>query len=70
MHQQGIVHSDLKSSNVMLAEDQGSVKIIDFGLARFSAVSQTSTQTSAGSPSWLAPELFAGGSRNEASDVE
>ncbi|MBI5209142.1 MAG: protein kinase [Elusimicrobia bacterium] len=55
-HGKGIVHRDLKPSNIMLADD-GSVRVMDFGIARQSKDLSNPTLTSvAGTPQYMAPE--------------
>ncbi len=58
-HDQGIVHRDVKPGNVRLLED-GTVKILDFGIARFSTSSLTQSGTVMGTPSYMAPEQIMG----------
>ncbi len=41
MHEQGVLHRDLKSSNVMIQKETGHVKIIDFGLSLIPKALQT-----------------------------
>lgn len=53
----GIVHRDLKPANIM--ENQGKVKIIDFGLSiTKSQIEQGDDIFLAGTPGFIAPELF------------
>ena len=55
-HQMGVVHRDLKPENVML-EDNGAVRILDFGMARKSGGTDvTVTGQFKGTPMYCAPE--------------
>ncbi|MBL0174044.1 MAG: protein kinase [Ignavibacteria bacterium] len=54
-HAVGIIHRDIKPENISLAAD-GTVKILDFGLARIGAGTMTAEQTSAGTLAYMSPE--------------
>jgi serine/threonine protein kinase/class 3 adenylate cyclase len=54
-HAQGIVHRDLKPANVMV-DRNGTVKIMDFGIARMVKRDDPMTGTIVGTPSYMAPE--------------
>lgn len=55
-HSQGVLHRDLKPENVMIRQD-GRVKLMDFGIARFLDESQvTMTGALVGSPAFMSPE--------------
>src|SRR5262249_40411745 len=58
-HEQGIVHRDVKPGNVRVLED-GTVKILDFGIAKFAQSSVTQSGTIMGTPSYMAPEQIMG----------
>ena len=60
-HQLKIVHRDIKSANVMILDDGGTVKLADFGIARI-AESPELTMTGAvvGTPKYMAPEQMFG----------
>ena len=58
MHSQGITHRDLKPDNILL-DDNGSIKIIDFGLSNIMEDGKA-LMTSCGSPNYAAPELIRG----------
>jgi cell division septation protein DedD/predicted Ser/Thr protein kinase len=54
-HLQGIVHRDLKPANIMV-DSSGTVKIMDFGIARLTEEDGQMTGTIAGTPAYMAPE--------------
>lgn len=59
-HECGIVHRDIKPQNIMLLQD-GTIKVTDFGIARFSDKStRTMTEQAIGSVHYIAPEQAKG----------
>ena len=73
-HRQGVIHGDLKSSNVILTKaSDGSIRaaITDFGMARARESSEASAQSGprGGTPDYMAPELWQGEKATLASDV-
>jgi len=59
-HRHGVVHRDVKPSNVYLLPD-GTVKIVDFGIARLEGGTMaTRTGELLGTPGYMAPEQFSG----------
>lgn len=79
-HDQGIVHRDIKPSNIMLLNGiasgaEGSVKIVDFGIAKFAQSDggdiQALTKTGEifGSPFYMSPEQCAGERVDHRADV-
>jgi eukaryotic-like serine/threonine-protein kinase len=57
-HRQGVLHRDLRPSNVLVS-DSGLVKVADFGTSRFLEIAAHGT-TVIGSPPYMAPEQFHG----------
>ncbi len=68
-HEKGIVHRDIKSSNIIVT-DKGQVKILDFGLARKKGLSKlTRTGTTVGTASYMSPEQARGESVDHRTDL-
>jgi serine/threonine protein kinase len=78
-HSEKVVHRDIKPSNIMLIrgmsrDTEGSVKVIDFGLAKWLTEGEamqglTRTGEVMGSPIYMSPEQCSGGSLDHRSDI-
>jgi Protein kinase domain len=70
-HARGIVHRDVKPSNVLLAEGRDvSALVLDFGLAQMQEAETLTAQGDVpGTLAYIAPERLAGGITTEAADV-
>ena len=67
-HSRGIVHRDIKPHNVMVLKN-GSVKVMDFGIARVMSKSNTLTKEALGSVHYISPEQAKGSHTDNRSDL-
>jgi serine/threonine-protein kinase len=58
-HGQGVIHRDLKPGNILINDD-GRIKITDFGVARIDTSTLTALGDIVGTPHYMAPEQFVG----------
>lgn len=68
-HEHQIIHRDIKPQNILM-DEQGNVKITDFGIATtLSATSYTKTNSVIGTVHYLSPEQARGGISSHKSDI-
>lgn len=68
-HDKGIVHQDIKPQNIMLLQD-GTIKVADFGIARFSRLDSDDTSENAiGSVHYISPEQARGEMTDDKADI-
>jgi tRNA A-37 threonylcarbamoyl transferase component Bud32 len=67
-HRSDLVHRDIKPSNIMLTQE-GSVKVMDFGLAKKPTANLTQAGMLLGTPSYMSPEQIKGEALDGRSDL-
>ena len=67
-HRAGVLHRDVKPSNVLLTA-YGEPQLGDFGIVRMAGSHETSSQRVVGSLAYIAPELFEGAAASAGADV-
>ncbi len=67
-HEKGIVHRDIKPQNIMMFTD-GTIKVMDFGIAKFAREERTSTDQAIGSVHYISPEQASGRDTDAKSDI-
>ncbi|HKI78587.1 MAG TPA: protein kinase [Ignavibacteriaceae bacterium] len=69
-HKKGITHRDIKTSNIMITQSSGLVKIMDFGLAKIGGSSQiTKIGTTIGTAAYMSPEQAQGDKADHRTDI-
>src|SRR5437764_15475869 len=71
MHEHGVIHRDMKPSNIMVCDD-GSLRIMDFGIAKTEAMRRITFggfSPTMGTPDYMAPEQIKGKRGDQRTDI-
>lgn len=68
MHDQHLLHRDIKSDNVLVGRD-GTVKLADFGFAVGLSQEKKKRNSTVGTPFWMAPEVIQGDPYDDRCDI-
>jgi serine/threonine-protein kinase len=71
MHEQGVIHRDLKPQNIMICYD-GTIRVMDFGIAKSAEgkrITFTGFTPAVGTPDYMAPEQVKGKRGDERTDI-
>jgi NIMA (never in mitosis gene a)-related kinase len=68
IHDRKIIHRDLKAQNIFL-EENGTIKLGDFGIAKVLEQTVGQAQTQVGTPYYISPEIIKGKGYSFATDV-
>jgi len=67
-HSQGVWHRDIKPGNLIVTRT-GRLKVADFGIARIDSLELTQTNMMIGTPSYMSPEQYRGGTLDRRVDI-
>jgi serine/threonine protein kinase len=67
-HDKGIIHRDIKPSN-LIVDQHGTIKVLDFGIARIVGASATRASSTVGTPGYMSPEQIEGLDPDKRTDI-